>query len=105
MGGYNEALERTKQAFEKKLQEREVFEEEQRKKKSEEEEDSKFDYLTLLVNTTKKYGNMRRVGGGAITFKQYLNKKGVPGSGMKQFSSPPILGKANGIGVAQPPQF
>lgn len=49
---------------------REKFEIDERKKKTEEQEDSKFDYLTLLVNTTKKYGNMRRVSGaGSIAFK------------------------------------
>jgi len=37
------------------------YEEEERKKKLVINEDSKFDYLTLLVNTTKKYGNMRPV--------------------------------------------
>lgn len=64
---------------------REGLEEEAKKKKAEEQEDSKFDYLTLLVNTTKKYGNMRRVGGGgAITFKQSLNKKTVNSAGIKQ---------------------
>jgi hypothetical protein len=46
---------------------------------------------------------MRRAGGGAITFKQLLNKKSTPISGMKQFSSPPVLGKPGGIGVSQPP--
>lgn len=48
---------------------------------------------------------MRRAGGGAITFKQYLNKKSTPASGVKQFSSPPVIGKGNGIGIAQPPPF
>jgi len=66
---------------------REKFEEEEKKKKSEETEDSKFDYLTLLVNTTKKYGNMRRVGGGAMAFKHSLNKKGIA-NGTKHVSSP-----------------
>jgi hypothetical protein len=33
---------------------REKFEEEEKKKKTEVAEDSKLDYLTLLVNSTKK---------------------------------------------------
>ena len=61
--------EKARQEFEEKLAEREKLEEELAKKKNEEQEDSKFDYLTLLVNTTKKYGNMRRAGGGAMAFK------------------------------------
>jgi hypothetical protein len=46
--------------FEEALVQREKLEDEERKKKNEESDDSKFDYLTLLVNTTKKFGNMRR---------------------------------------------
>jgi hypothetical protein len=49
--------EKAKQDREVLLSQRVKFEEELKKKKVEEPEDSKFDYLTLLVNTTKKYGN------------------------------------------------
>jgi hypothetical protein len=70
--------------LEEKQSQREKFEEEELKKRAEDQEDSKFDYLTLLVNTTKKYGNMRRVGGGAMAYKHQLNrKKNMTSNGIK----------------------
>ena len=93
---FSQDEERVRQEFEDKLVEREKLEEEQTKKKSEEQEDSKFDYLTLLVNTTKKYGNMRRAGGGAMAFKNSANnKKSIATAGIKQFQSPPVPTKGN----------
>eukprot|EP00347_Sterkiella_histriomuscorum_P001141 403373167 len=93
---YSEAEDQAKLHYEQKLMEREKFEEDERKRRSETQEDSKFDYLTLLVNTTKKYGNMRRGGGGGgMVFKQSLNKKTISSAGIKQFSSPPVGGKAD----------
>jgi hypothetical protein len=63
---------------------REKFEEEEKKKKVEEEDDSKFDYLTLLVNTTKKYGNVRKgASGGVLTFKHSMTKKGLTNGSSK----------------------
>ena len=80
------------------------YEETERKRKNEVQEDSKFDYLTLLVNSTKKYGNLRRGGGGgapltgnAMAFKHNLNKKNLSSAGIKQFSSHPVVGKAGAI--------
>ena len=40
---------------------------------------------------------MRRAGGGGMAFKQNLNKKNITTAGIKQFSSPPVLGKAGTI--------
>ena len=99
---FSEAEDQTKTHYEQKLIERVKFEESERKKRSEVQEDSKFDYLTLLVNTTKKYGNLRRGGGGgaganAMVFKHNLNKKNLSSAGFKQFSSPPVVGKAGAI--------
>lgn len=73
-----------------------------KKKRDEEPEDSKFDYLTLLVNTTKKYGNLRKAGGGVgLPFKHSLTKKNITSSGIKQFSSPPIIGKSGNILITE----
>jgi len=39
---------------------------------------------------------MRRGGGGGgMVFKQSLNKKAISSAGIKQFSSPPVGGKAD----------
>jgi hypothetical protein len=59
------------------------YEEEEKKKKQEEDEDSKFDYMTLLVNSTKKYGNLRKgvTTNGATTFKHSMTKKIIANSG------------------------
>ena len=60
---------------------REKHEEELRKKKDEEKEreETKFDYLTLLANTTKKYSLIRRgmAPSGQIQFKSSINKKSI----------------------------
>jgi hypothetical protein len=40
---------------------------------------------------------MRRAGGGGMAFKQNLNKKNISSAGIKQFSSPPVVGKAGNI--------
>jgi hypothetical protein len=47
------------------------------------------------VNTTKKYGNLRRAGGGAMAFKNSVNKKIIATTGIKQFQSPPVPGKGS----------
>lgn len=83
---------------------RENFEESVKKKRDEEPEDSKFDYLTLLVNTTKKYGNLRKAGGGGgigLPFKHSLTRKNITNAVIKQFSSPPIIGKSGSILIAE----
>ena len=55
------------------------FEEEEKKKKQEEEEDSKFDYMTLLVNTTKRHGGFRKgLSGNALMGFKHSNTKKVP---------------------------
>ena len=85
--------------FELKLVQREKFEEEERKKKEEDKEETKFDYLTLLANTTKKYGNLRR--GGNAVYKTGA-KKLIANSGPIRpplFQSPPVIGKGNGISI------
>ena len=43
---------------------------------------------------------MRRAGGGAITFKHSLAKKNISSAGIKQFSSPPVVGKGGTILVS-----
>lgn len=52
---------------------REKFEEEEKKKKEEEKEEVKFDYQTLLANTTKKYSNLKK----GIGFKHSSTKKAI----------------------------
>jgi hypothetical protein len=42
--GYNDAEEKAREEYEKKLALREKYEEEEKKKKDEEKEESKFDY-------------------------------------------------------------
>lgn len=40
---------------------------------------------------------MRRAGGGAMAFKHSQKSKNISSAGIKQFSSPPVNGKANGL--------
>ena len=54
MVALNDAEEKAKLQLEVSLVQRMKFEEEEKKKKREEEEDSKNNYLTLLVNSTKR---------------------------------------------------
>ena len=57
---------------------REKFEEEEKKKKTEEEDVGGFEYLTQLINTTKKYGGVRKgPTGGVLTYKHSMLKKGA----------------------------
>ena len=48
-------------------------EEEERKKRLEDEEDTNQDYLRLLTESTRKYGTLKRGGGGAFKFS--FNRK------------------------------
>lgn len=83
--------EKLKILYEQKQIAREKFEEEERKKRIEDEEDSKFDYLTLLSNTTKKHGNMRRINGGGVGVgfsKHAAGKKQAAINITKQFMIP-----------------
>jgi hypothetical protein len=58
-----------------------------RAKREEEPDDNKFDYLTLLVNTTKKYSNNYGRRGTGVTvapFRPSLTKKNtIQSSAMK----------------------
>jgi hypothetical protein len=51
--------------------------------------------MTLLVNSTKKYGNLRKgvTTNGAMTFKHSMTKKIISSSGpsKQQFLSPPVI--------------
>jgi hypothetical protein len=76
----NDADEKVKLQFELSLVARVKYEEEEKKKKQEQDDESKFDYMTLLINSTKKHGSLRKGGpsnGGAITYKHSMTKKGI----------------------------
>lgn len=79
----NDVEEKAKLQFEQSLVLRVKYEEEEKKRKQDEEEDSKFDYMTLLVNSTKKYGNLRKgvTTNGTMTFKHSMTKKIMASAG------------------------
>lgn len=84
----NDAEEKAKLQFEMQLIGRVKFEEEERKKKVEEEEDSKFDYLTLIVNQSKKHGSIQSKKGTQnsipMTFKHSMTKKSIASAGLQK---------------------
>ncbi len=76
----SDAEEKAKLTMEMALVAREKFEEDERKKKIEEEDDSKFDYMTLLVNSTKRHGNIRKGAANSIIGFKHSNTKKITGS-------------------------
>ncbi len=90
---YKDGEEKRRKAYRIKLEKRFQMEEEERKKRLEEEEDVGHDYLRLLTESTRKYGTLKRGGGGAFKFS--FNRKPATSQNFKNHLSPPTQKLSN----------